>query len=130
MRLIQTDDNGHISDRLETWMDRYIAAWSDNHPDHIAALFTEDAIYDPQTADGELIGREEIVRWWRDIDDDPDNWEFEWRPLVETDEIAVITGSTRYHSPSASYRNLWVIHFDDTGRCHDFTEWYIEEDDA
>lgn len=117
-----------VSERLATWMDGYLAAWTDNHPDHISALFTEEAIYDPQTADGELHGATNIVRWWREIDDDPDNWGFEWLPLVEKDDLAIITGITRYYEPPTTYRNLWVIRFDESGRCRDFTEWYIEEE--
>jgi ketosteroid isomerase-like protein len=123
-------EDATASERLVTWMDRYIVAWTENHPDHIAALFTEDAVYDPQTADGELHGVEEIVSWWREIGDDPDNWSFEWLPLVEEGDLAIITGSTRYADPPSSYRNLWVIRFDESGRCRDFTEWYVEEDDG
>lgn len=126
----QPEASGPQGNRLELWMDRYVAAWTDNHPDHIAALFAEDAVYDPQTADGELHGLKEIVSWWREIDDDPDNWDFEWQPLVETDDVAVIIGTTRYFEPSTSFRNLWVIRFDESGRCRDFTEWYVEEDDG
>jgi hypothetical protein len=117
-----------MSERLDSWMEGYIAAWSTNHPDHIAALFSPEAVYDPQTADGELHGRQEIIDWWREIDDDPDNWDFEWMPLVETDDLAVVTGATRYVDPEAIYRNLFVIRFDEDGLCRDFTEWYIEEE--
>ena len=109
-------------------MDGYVLAWSSNDPDHIRALFTEEAVYDPQTADGEWHGVDEIVANWRDIDDSEDNWDFEWLPLVETDELAVVTGRTHYFAPPASYRNLFVIRFAEDGRCYDFTEWYIEED--
>jgi hypothetical protein len=42
--------------------------------------------------------------------------------------VAVITGTTRYLNPEATYRNLFVIRFDLEGRCTDFTEWYIEEE--
>jgi hypothetical protein len=117
-----------MSERLDDWMDAYIAAWSSNDPVLIAALFSPDAVYDPQTADGELHGHAEILEWWRAIDDDPDNWDFEWVPLVETDEVAVVTGTTRYFDPEASYRNLFVIKFDEDDLCRDFTEWYIEEE--
>jgi hypothetical protein len=117
-----------MSERLDAWMDAYVEAWESNRADDIAALFHPDAVYDPQTADGELHGHEEIVEWWQDIDDTPGNWEFEWLPLVETDEVAVVTATTRYLEPAASYRNLFVIRFDDEHRCTDFTEWYIEED--
>jgi len=116
------------SERLSVWMDGYVAAWSSNDAADIAALFTEDAVYDPQTADGEWDGREAIVERWLEIDDTPGNWDFQWIPLVETEEMAVIVGQTEYADPPMSYRNLFVIHFDETGLCEDFTEWYIEED--
>ncbi len=116
-----------MSERLDSWMDRYVLAWSTNDPEHVAALFTEDAVYDPQTAGGEWEGIADIVANWLEIDDDEENWDFEWAPLVETDDVAVITGRTRYFDPPTSYRNLWVIRWRDD-RCYDFTEWYIEED--
>ena len=119
-----------MSERLDLWMDRYVLAWSSNETDHIKALFTDGAVYDPQTADGEWEGIDEIVAHWQEIDDTEDNWDFEWLPLVETDDLAIITGKTNYFEPSTTYRNLWVIRFSDDGRCYDFTEWYIEEDTA
>lgn len=118
------------SERLNAWMDGYVNAWSENDPEAIAALFTDNAIYDPQTADGEWDGIDEIVEQWTDIGDDPDNWEFQWLPIVENDELAVVVGRTRYHNPPMTYRNLFVIRFNDQGLCTDFTEWYIEEADA
>ena len=119
-----------MSERLDAWMDGYVLAWSTNAADHIAALFTPDAVYDPQTADGEWEGTAEIISRWQEIDDNEDNWDFEWQPLVESDDVAVITGRTRYFDPPRSYRNLFVIRFASDDRCHDFTEWYIEEDDG
>lgn len=118
-----------MSERLDDWMDRYVLAWSSNDGVDIGALFTEDAVYDPQTAEGEWEGIAEIVARWQEIDDDEENWVFQWRPLVETDDLAVVTGRTRYENPRASYRNLFVIRFADDGRCYDFTEWYIEEEE-
>jgi hypothetical protein len=117
-----------MSERLDDWMEGYIEAWESNEARDIAALFHPEAIYDPQTADGELHGHHEIVEWWKDVDDTPGNWEFEWIPLVETDDLAVITATTRYLEPPASYRNLFVVKFDEEGRCFDFTEWYVEEE--
>ena len=119
-----------MSERLDAWMDAYVLAWSTNESEHIAALFTDDAIYDPQTAAGEWDGVSEIIARWQETDDDEDNWDFEWQPLVDSEEIAVITGRTRYLEPPISYRNLFVIRFRDDGRCYDFTEWYTEENDS
>ena len=117
-----------MSDRLDSWMDGYVEAWTSNDPAQIAALFTPDAVYDPQTAAGELHGIGEIVDFWLDVGDKEENWDFEWVPLIEADELAVITGTTTYYEPPASFRNLFVIRFAPDGRCHDFTEWYIEEE--
>lgn len=119
-----------MSERLDTWMDGYVLAWSTNDREDIEALFTAEAVYDPQTADGEWEGIDEIVKRWQEVEDQEDNWDFEWLPLVETDEVAVVTGKTRYLEPATSYRNLFVIRFAEDGRCYDFTEWYIEEDDG
>ena len=116
-----------MTERLEQWMDAYVEAWDTNDPEKVASLFTTDAVYDPQTADGPWNGLEAIVRGWLEIDDTPGNWEFEWRPLVETDQIAVVTCHTRYLDPPASYRNLFVVQFGAEGRCRDFTEWWIDE---
>jgi uncharacterized protein (TIGR02246 family) len=118
-----------MTGRLDSWMDAYVAAWDSNDPEEVAALFAPDAVYDPQTADGPWHGVEEIVAGWIHIGDTPGNWEFDWRPLVETDALAVVTGHTRYIDPPSSYRNLFVIRFDPEDRCVDFTEWWIDEED-
>jgi len=117
-----------MTQRLDDWMDGYVLAWSSNDAEHIRALFTDDAVYDPQTADGEWEGVDEIVAKWQEIDDQEENWDFEWLPLVETDDLAVITGRTSYLEPAESFRNLFVIRFAPDGRCYDFTEWYVEEE--
>lgn len=118
------------SERLNAWMDGYVHAWTNNEPESIAAIFTADAVYDPQTSGGEWDGIDEIIENWIEIGDDADNWEFQWLPIVETDDLAVVVGNTRYQNPPMMYRNLFVIRFDSNGLCNDFTEWYIEEDQA
>lgn len=128
IRLEQEPGASVAGEQLERWMDGYVLAWSSNDADHIAALFSPDAVYDPQTSDGELLGIPEIVQWWQGVGDDPENWEFHWLPVVETDEVAVVSGATRYGDPKSTYRNLFVIRWGEDGRCIDFTEWYIEED--
>lgn len=115
-------------ERLDQWMDGYVTAWDSNDAEHIGALFADHAVYDPQTADGPWQGREAIVHGWQQIDDTPGNWEFEWRPIVVHDDVAVVTGRTRYLNPPASYRNLFVLRFGADGRCVDFTEWWIDEE--
>lgn len=113
---------------LAAWMDGYLRAWTSNQAEEIAELFTEDAVYDPQTGDGPWEGRQEIVAGWQDIGDEPGSWTFDWEPLVDQPDLGIITGRTVYADEDArSYRNLWVLRFETDHRCHEFTEWWIEE---
>lgn len=110
-------------------MDGYLRAWSTNRPEDVAALFTEDAIYDPQTSETVWEGRDAIVEEWLAIADEPGTWAFEWRTLSETPDVAVITGRATYSGDKPRiYRDLWTICLTDDGRCREFREWWIEED--
>jgi ketosteroid isomerase-like protein len=114
---------------LDAWMDGYVRAWTSNAAEDIADLFTEDAVYDPQTTGERWEGQAEIVAGWQEIDDRPGTWSFEWAPLVEEDEVSVVVGRTEYTDEDAkSFRNLWVLRLTSDGRCREFTEWWIEED--
>src|SRR5262245_35582701 len=114
---------------LAAWMDGYVRAWTSNQPAEIAELFTDDAVYDPQTGDGPWEGRDEIVAAWTEIDDQPDEWTFEWEPVIEQPDLGIITGRTVYtDEDNKSFRNLWVLRFEpDHHRCTEFAEWWIEE---
>ena len=115
-----------MSARLDGWMAGYVAAWESNDPEAIASLFTEDAVYDPQVGGRPWSGRDGVVAGWLESADPPGGWRFTWQPLVETDDVAIITGETHYDDPPRSYRNLWEIHFAGDSRCRRFVEWYIE----
>ncbi len=105
----------------------YLRAWESNEPDEIGALFTEDARYYTTPSRSPWRGREEIVEGWIGIADQPGDFTFEWQKLTESDELGVITGRTVYTNGD-DYDNLWVIRFDDNGRCTEFTEWYMRRE--
>jgi ketosteroid isomerase-like protein len=114
---------------LAAWMDGYVKAWTSNRSEEIADLFTEDAVYDPQTSPERWEGRDAIVDGWQEVEDRPGTWTFGWEPLVEGDGVCVITGRTEYTDDDPRvYRNLWTIRLTGDGRCREFTEWWIEED--
>jgi ketosteroid isomerase-like protein len=115
-----------MSDRLTRWMDDYRRAWSSNDPADIGALFTDDAAYYTAPFRTAWRGREEIIKGWIEIRDDPDGFPtFAWSPLVETSELAIVQGVTAY--PDTMYSNLWVIRFDADGRSREFTEWFMDQ---
>ena len=110
------------------WVEGYVRAWGSNDPDDIAAIFTEDAVYEFSPDDPDALrGREAIIAGWLDSKDEPDEWTFDWEVLVETDDMVVVQGRTDYPA-SKLYDNLWVVRLGSDGRASRFTEWYMERD--
>ena len=116
---------------LREWVEGYVHAWDSNDPDEIAALFTEDAVYLTEPYAEPWRGRAEIVAGWLENRDEPGDASFDWQPLLETPDLAVLTGTTVYHEPRRVYSNLWLVRLEPDGRCREFIEWYMKHrDDA
>ncbi|WP_353808690.1 nuclear transport factor 2 family protein [Agromyces sp. SYSU T00194] len=116
-------------DAVTRWVERYRRAWISNDPGDIRSLFTEHAEYTSTPGTEPYRGHEEIVSWWLENADGPDETTFTWEPLLVGDTRAVIEGRTVYLGATA-YRNLWVIDLAPDGRATAFTEWWVEEEDV
>jgi uncharacterized protein (TIGR02246 family) len=108
---------------VTAWIDAYVRAWNSNDPAEIGALFTEEAEYYTEPFQPPWRGRREIVAQWLSRKDESGETTFEWRPVVVTDETAVITGTTTY--PDRTFSNLWLLQLDEAGSCRHFTEWWM-----
>lgn len=106
-------------------MEGYVTAWESNDPDDIRALFTDDAVYYTEPWTEPWRGVEAIVAGWLDRRDEPGNHTFDWSPLVVTDDIWAVQGTTVY-TDGRVYSNLWVIRVGDGGRAREFTEWWMD----
>jgi steroid delta-isomerase-like uncharacterized protein len=80
-------------DFVRQWAPRFLAAWHSHDPDQLAALSTEDVVWeDPFIApDGILHGREELRNWSRSIFRAFPDVEFEVQgePLISLDRTRV-----------------------------------------
>ena len=113
-------------DTVQAWLDAYLEAWRTYDRDAIADLFSLGASYAYHPYDEPLQGRAAIVADWLDERDEPGSWEAAYRPLLIAGDRAVATGETRYANGKV-FSNLFVLSFDDDGRCLDLVEWYIEQ---
>lgn len=118
-------------DDVQTWLDRYVAAWRSSDPELIGDLFTEDATYRYYAyADAER-GREAIVAGWLDDPDDPESWEASYEPWAIDGDRAVAIGTSRYfptaEQPERIFWNCFLLTFDADGRCADFVEYYMRQ---
>ena len=115
-----------MTDATTRWMNAYLAAWESNDPDDIRALFTVDAIYRVVPWIDGWQGADAIVDGWLDRKDDPGNHTFEWNPLVTTDDLWAVQGTTAY-TDGRVYSNLWIIRPAADGRAREFTEWWMDQ---
>jgi len=107
------------------WVAGYVRAWETNDPADIGALFTDDAVYEYRPDDPEAArGRDAIIASWLESRDEPNTWAFDWRLLVDTPELVIVTGRTEYPAEK-DYDNLWIIRLAPDGRATHFTEWYM-----
>lgn len=121
---------------VQVWLDRYIDAWRANDPAPIAALFTEDAAYHyrPYEHPAQTVrGRDAIVASWLEDPDDPDAWEAQYEPWAVEGDRAVAVGWSRYAAredePERTYHNAYLLRFATDGRCAEFREFYMREED-
>jgi ketosteroid isomerase-like protein len=114
------------SDELQAWLDAYVAAWRSYDRAAIGALFSEDAKYAYHPYSDPMRGRDAIVAGWLGDRDAPGSWEAVYAPLMIAGDRAIATGETSYAN-GRRFSNLFVMRFDDDGRCSDFVEWFIEQ---
>ena len=113
-------------EELQAWLDAYVAAWRSYDRAAIGALFSEDASYAYYPYSEPIRGRDAIVANWLDDRDAPGSWKAAYAPLMIAGERAIATGETTY-ADGRRFSNLFVMRFDDDGRCSDFVEWFIEQ---
>jgi hypothetical protein len=117
-------------DDVQRWLDGYVSAWHSYDPAEIGALFSHDATYRYHPYDEPMIGRDSIVADWLESPDADGSWEAHYEPYTVDGDRAVAVGESRYLHPDGSFRtlyhNIWMLRFDDAGRCADFVEYFME----
>jgi SnoaL-like protein len=115
----------------QEWLARYVSAWKSYEPREIGALFSEDALYQYHPFDQPVRGRSAIVASWlrEDQRDQPGTYDGGYRPIVVEGDLVVSNGRSRYFRPDGTvekeYDNIFVMRFDQDGRCREFREWYM-----
>jgi hypothetical protein len=109
---------------VTAWIEGYRRAWESNDPADIGSLFTTDAEYFTAPFREPARGRQAIIDMWLERKDEPGDAAFAWQPVVISDQLAVIEGTTRY--TGETFSNLWLITLDPDGQCRRFVEWWME----
>jgi hypothetical protein len=121
---------------VQAWLDRYVDAWRANEREPIERLFTRDVVYRfrPYESYPAAEGIDAVVDAWLDeTRDEPDAWEARYAVYAVEGDRATATGHSRYFAtddePERTYHNVFLLRFADDGRCSEFTELYMLEEE-
>jgi hypothetical protein len=126
-------------DTAKEWLDRYVAAWISYDPKAIGDLFTDDVSYHYHPSDEPTVGRDAVVASWlgestgQEVStrDAPGTYEAAYAPVAIEDDVVVAIGTSTYYTAPGGpvdvvYDNCFLMRFDESGRCSDFTEYYVK----
>lgn len=123
---------------VQAWLDRYVEAWRANERGLIEALFTDDAAYRFRPYGGDdhaATGIEAIIEaWLGDSRDEPDSWDARYEAWAVDGDRAAAVGTSHYlptsDEPERTYHNVFLLRFGPDGRCAEFTEYYMLEEET
>jgi hypothetical protein len=129
----QLEDKARKLDRaiVDIWLEAYVSAWKTYDPAAIGHLFSEDAVYRYHPYDAPVQGRDAIVASWLEGRDPAGTYDGHYQAILVDGDQAAASGNSHYFeadgvTPKAEFYNLFLLRFDQDGRCDDFCEWYIE----
>ncbi|HEX6479192.1 MAG TPA: hypothetical protein VF043_10135 [Ktedonobacteraceae bacterium] len=78
-----------------------------------------------------IYGRAAIVASWLEEPDTPGTYDGHYEPIVIEGDRAVTNGRSLYFEQDGStlkaeWNNIFVLRFDDEGRCTEYREWYMQ----
>jgi len=120
---------------VRQWLDAYVAAWRTYDPAAIEDLWSTDAVWH-RPFGVRASGSAAITgEWLRDRDEYGfSDFDAQYEPVAMDAGLVVVHGRTVFFADGTreidtAYDNLWLLRFDEAGRCSEFHEWYADRDD-
>lgn len=112
-------------DAVGRWVAGYERAWRTPGLGVLGELFADDVVYLPSPWASPIVGLARLGPWWEAEREGPDE------PFTMTSELVAVDGDTAVVRIAVEYarevplrwRDLWILRFNDDGRCTSFEEW-------
>jgi ketosteroid isomerase-like protein len=110
---------------VQRWVAGYEAAWRTPGTDTLRTLFAESAQYMHSPYAEPITGLGAIAQMWEAEREGPDEvFTLETEVVAVEGDTAIVRAQVFYGKPvRQEYRDLWVVQFDEKGRCTSFEEW-------
>lgn len=113
---------------LEAWLVRYEQAWESRDAERAVALFTPDARYHEMPFDAPKTGSAGIREYWTTVTADQRDIDFSASVVAVNGATGVAHWSASLRSASSGARveldGVFILTFDDSGRCSELREWW------
>ena len=110
---------------LQSWIDGYERAWRSAGTEALADLFSADVRYWASPWDEPMRGVAELDTFWEAERDGPDETFEMASTIVAVDgPVGVVRVEVNY-GDGTRWLDLWIVRFDEDGRCRHFEEWPI-----
>lgn len=113
---------------LEAWLVRYEQAWESRDAERAVALFTPDARYHEMPFDAPKTGSAGIREYWTTVTADQRDIDFSASVVAVNGATGVARWSASLRSASSGARveldGVFILTFDDSGRCSELREWW------
>lgn len=119
-------------DDVRAWVEAYERVWRTAGTNALAELFTPDVTYLPSPWATPIRSLVRLAEFWDRERDGPDEVFALTSSVVAVDgDTAVVRVAVDYGDPVTSrWLDLWVLRFDEAGRCQAFEEWPFAPDQA
>ena len=116
---------------VTAWLQAYVEAWKTYDQKAIGELFSENASYAYHPYRESIHGRDAIVALWVNNPDSQGTYDGHYEPILIEGDRAVTHGQSLYFEPDGKtlkteFDNIFVLRFDEQGRCTEYSEWYME----
>ena len=107
------------------WIEAYERAWRSPGVEGISEIFSPEAVYSPGPFEEPVAGLGAIgVFWERERRSAEEEFSLDAELIAVEGDTAVAQVEVAYGDPRPQlYRDLWVMRFDEGGRCRSFEEW-------
>lgn len=111
------------------WLGAYGKAWETRDADAAAALFAENATYHENPHEEPFNGRTAIHDYWSRVTADQRDVSFTSNVITTFGRSAVAHWSARFAAVSSgatiNLDGVFLLEFDERGRCNSLREWWI-----